>query len=97
MPVIIQNITTSHSYYVDNDSNFPSTELKLGDIVRELPYIVPPDREPWYGIVVEIDREYYNEGVWPEFRSDMVSVKWLGNGVVEHLPSPVLALVQEAK
>lgn len=82
---------------MDIDFNFSNAKLKLGDIVCELPYIVPPDREPWYGIVVEVVREHYYEETWTGFPEDMVSVKWLGNGLVEHLPAPVLVLIQEAK
>ena len=79
------------------DFNFCQPTINVGDIVKELGYIVPPDREPWHGIVVEVLREHYYEDTWSGYPEDMISVKWLDNGIVEHLPAPVLILVQQAK
>ena len=79
------------------DFNFYTPTLNVGDIVCELHYIVPPDRKPWHGIVVDVLREHYHDDTWTGYPEDMITVKWFGSGLVEHLPAPVLLLVQEVK
>ena len=75
----------------------PNIKLKIGDIVCEILYIIPPDRKQWFGMVVDIVRDHYDQGTWTGQSEDMVSVKWFGEGIVEHLPAPVLVLVQQVK
>ena len=75
--------------------------LELGDIVREHETIIPPERDTWTGIVVSIDRHFYQhlfteyEGHWKS--QDSIGVHWFQAGYVEYLPCSVLELVQKAK
>ena len=75
--------------------------LELGDIVREHEAIIPPERPTWTGIVVSVDRAFYQhlfseyEGNWKS--QDSVGVQWFQAGYVEYLPASVLILVQKAK
>ena len=67
---------------------------KVGDIVKEESIIVPPDRECWIGVIVEVAREYYQSYTWISQTEDLVSIYWFQSGVVEDLPSSVILLVQ---
>ena len=82
---------------MDADFNFSDAKLKIGDIVCEIDYIVPPDRKQWYGMVVDIVRDHYHEDTWSGYPEDMITVQWFGDGIMEHLPAPVLVLIQQAK
>ena len=75
--------------------------LELGDIVSELKAIIPPDRATWSGIVVSVDRHFYQH-LFSQYggqrkAQDSVGVHWFQAGYVEYLPASVLVLVQKAK
>ncbi len=69
----------------------------IGDIVEEVYYIIPPDREPWVGMVVDVKKaegELYGIlGLW----EDMIVVYWLKERCTEVLPASVLNLIKKAK
>jgi hypothetical protein len=84
---------------VADDEPTKLVKLEVGDIVREHQAIIPPDRSTWTGIVVFIERSFYdhlfyNEGYVPQ---DSVGIHWFQAGYVEQLPSSVVELVQRAK
>jgi hypothetical protein len=86
---------------VAQDDPNDAVPLELGDIVREHEAIIPPDRATWTGIVVSVDRYFYQhlfsqyDGNWKA--QDSVGVQWFQAGYVEYLPASVLVLVQKAK
>jgi hypothetical protein len=81
----------------EQDSDRQKIEYEIGDIVEEVYYIIPPDRKPWVGIVVEVTKakgELYGVlGIW----EDMISVYWLKRQYTELLPASVLNLIKKAK
>jgi hypothetical protein len=70
--------------------------LEVGDIVRESTLIIPPDRTPWMGIVVYIEKDYYElySSLGPT--EPLIAVQWFQVGYVEALPASVLRLIQKA-
>ena len=36
-----------------------SYQFQIGDIVTEKPYIIPPDRARWTGVVVAVDKDKF--------------------------------------
>ena len=82
---------------MDLYSNLGYKDLEVGDIVREVDYIVPPDREPWHGVVIEIKKEHYEDSDWLNGPQYMATILWIKPVTIEYLPACVLILVQEAK
>ena len=39
--------------------NRERVEFDIGDIVVEMEYIIPPDREPWIGVVVYKEKDCF--------------------------------------
>jgi hypothetical protein len=78
----------------EHDEKF---NFQVGDIVRESVLIIPPGRDTWSGIVVFIDKNYYELFSFIGPTEDLVGVHWLQAGYVESLPASVLRLVQKAK
>jgi hypothetical protein len=81
----------------DSEHDTNAGEFEIGDIVQESVLIIPPGREVWSGIVVHIEKDYYNlfSNLGPF--EDMVYVHWLQAGYVESLPASVLRLLQKAQ
>ena len=83
------------------DETNDTIPLELGDIVREHEGIIPPERVTWTGIVVSVDRDFYQhlfsnyDGSWKPQAS--IGVHWFQAGYVEYLPASVLVLVRKAK
>ena len=71
--------------------------IEIGDIVRESEVIIPPDRKPWPGIVVYVQKDHYELHSFLGQLEDMVGIQWLQAGYVESLPASVVILVQKAK
>jgi len=82
---------------MDVDDNVPSYQFEIGDIVTESTLIIPPDREPWVGLVVYIDKEFYELHSFLGDREDLIGIHWLKPGYIETLPASVVKLVQRAK
>jgi hypothetical protein len=74
-----------------------SYEFQIGDIVTEKPYIIPPDRARWTGVVVAIDRDKYMNHTFSGIFEDMILIQWFKVGYLEQLPASVVELVQKAK
>ena len=72
-------------------------EYSVGDIVRELTIIVPPERNPWYGIVVDVETAPDEWSSWLDPDEELVSVHWFQTDTIEHLPGCVLEIIQKAK
>jgi len=70
--------------------------LEVGDIVTEVDYIIPPDRAPWTGIIVYLEKDFYELHSHLGQHEDLVGVHWFQGGYVETLPASVVALVQKA-
>lgn len=81
---------------MDSDEVDKIPPLRLGDVVRESVLIVPPDREPWVGIVVYVERASYRLHSILDNPEDLVGIQWFQAGYVEHLPASVVVLVQRA-
>lgn len=82
---------------MDSDESPKGYKLNVGDIVTESILIIPPDRKPWTGIIVYIDRDHYSLHVFLEQTEDMVGIHWFQSGCTETLPASVIELVQKAK
>ncbi len=79
---------------MDADEHNSYAGLEIGDIVTEVYYIIPPDRKPWVGIVVFIDKDYYELNSYLGQFEDLVAVHWFQPGVIEALPASVISIVQ---
>ena len=82
---------------MDSDQSAEEDPYEVGDIVTESTLIIPPDRKPWIGIVVYVDRDHYSLHVFLEQTEDMVGIHWLQVDYVETLPASVVRLIQKAK
>ena len=82
---------------MDSDLNPPKELLEVGDVVTESTLIIPPERKPWVGIVVYVDRDHYSLHVFLEQTEDMLGIHWFQTGLIETLPASVVELVQKAK
>jgi hypothetical protein len=71
--------------------------FEVGDIVQESPLIIPPGREPWTGIVVYVDKEFYELHSFLGPFEDLIAIHWFQAGYVESLPASVIRMVQKAK
>jgi hypothetical protein len=80
----------------DKDDN-KEYNFAIGDIVRESELIIPPDREPWTGIVVYVNKEFYELHSFLGPLEDLIAIHWLQAGYVESLPASVIIMVQKAK
>lgn len=70
--------------------------FSVGDIVTEDPLIIPPGRLPWHGVVVKIQRGFYDTDGWLDAGEDMMMIYWFKSAVIEQLPCSVIILVQPA-
>ena len=80
------------------DDDYDPHELNgvgVGDIVRECYTIIPPDRKPWQGIVVYIEKDYYEFDSRLGETEALVAIHWFQGGYVESLPASVIRLVQK--
>lgn len=82
---------------MDSDQSTEENLLEVGDIVTESTLIIPPDRKPWLGIVVYVDRDHYSLHVFLEQTEDMIGIHWFQVDYVETLPASVVRLIQKAK
>jgi len=82
-------------YNMDDDHE-QRTPLEVGDIVTEVEYIIPPDRAPWTGIIVYLEKDFYELHSYLGQHEDLVGVHWFQGGYVETLPASVIELVQKA-
>lgn len=80
---------------MDSDEHNSAADFEIGDIVTESPYIIPPDRKPWIGIVVYIEEEYYELHSFLGQYEDLLGIHWFQAGHVETLPASVILLVQK--
>ena len=69
--------------------------FEVGDVVGESELIVPPDRNPWCGIIVRIRRDHYKNDGWLAIDEDMVMIYWFQSAILEQLPCSVIELIQE--
>jgi|TARA_R110000824_G_scaffold265144_1_gene454030 hypothetical protein len=79
---------------MDADEHNSHAGFEIGDVVTETYYIVPPGRKPWTGIVVFIDKNYYELNSYLGQHEDLVAVHWFQPGYVETLPASVVSIVQ---
>ena len=79
----------------DENSNY--IPFNVGDIVRESTLIIPPDRAPWTGIVVYVDRMVFelHSALGPF--EDLIAIHWFQAGYIESLPASVIVMVQRAE
>ncbi|MAH50000.1 hypothetical protein CMI37_29545 [Candidatus Pacearchaeota archaeon] len=82
---------------MDSDEHSDDYNFEIGDIVRESVLIIPPDREPWTGIVVYIDKDFYELHSFLGQTESLIAVHWFKAGYVETLPASVLRMIQKAK
>lgn len=69
--------------------------IKIGDIVRECQSIIPPDRKPWTGLVVYIDKDYYEFDSKLGKTEALIAIHWFQGGYIESLPASVIRIVQK--
>lgn len=81
----------------DESQLIETYQFQIGDIVIESEYINPFQRKCWIGIVVFIERRYYEFELFNDLREDLVGVHWFQPNYVETLPSSVLRLVNAVK
>ena len=82
---------------MDDDEQYYSHNIEVGDIVRESVLIIPPDREPWLGMVVYVEKMVYELHSHLGPYEDLIAIHWFRAGYVESLPASVIRLVQKAK
>jgi len=80
---------------MDADEHNGFVGYEVGDIVTEVYYIIPPDRKPWTGIVVFIDKNYYELNSFIGQYEDLIAVHWFQPGYIEALPASVVSIVQK--
>jgi len=68
-------------------------QYEVGDIVRERPWITVEPGRPLYGIVVEIERNGYEDLEWIDTGDDRITVFWFRYRQTESLPSCFVELV----
>jgi len=81
---------------VDDLPSNTYVRYEIGDIVCESLTIIPPERKQWIGIVVYVERNYF-DGLGMDYRhrtDDGVGIHWFKPNYVEHLPSSVIELIQ---
>jgi hypothetical protein len=81
---------------MDADEHNSHAGFEIGDVVTEVYYIIPPDRKPWTGIVVFVDKYYYELNSYLGQHEDLVTVHWFQPGYIEALPASVVSIVQKA-
>ena len=82
---------------MDFDEHNSYANFKIGDIVAESEYIVEPVRSPWLGIVVYVDRDYYELHSYLGQYEDLLGVYWFKPAKVETLPASVVRIVQKVE
>ena len=82
---------------MDDGERHPNHNIEVGDIVRESTLIIPPDREPWIGMVVYVEKMVYELHSHLGPFEDLIAIHWFRVGYVESLPASVVRLVQKAK
>jgi len=82
---------------MDSDEHNGDHDFKVGDIVRESVLIASPDREPWVGIVMYIEKDRFELHSFIGPFEDLVAIQWLQTGYIESLPASVIRLVQRAR
>ena len=82
---------------MDSDEHSSYSNFEIGDIVGESEYIVPPGRPPWVGVVVYVDKDYYELGSQAGEFEDLVAVHWFKPSAVESLPASVIRIIQKAR
>jgi len=80
---------------MDFDEHNSYANFEIGDIVSESKYIIDPMRSPWVGIVVYIDKEYYELHSYLGQYEDLLGVYWFQPAKVETLPASVVRIVQK--
>lgn len=81
---------------MDADEHNSHAGFEIGDVVTEVYYIIPPNRKPWTGIVVFVDKYYYELNSYLGQYEDLVAVHWFQPGYIESLPASVVSIVQKA-
>ena len=71
--------------------------IEVGDVVRESALIIPPDRDPWIGIVVYVEKMVFELHSYLGPFEDLIAIHWLQVGYIESLPASVVRLVQKAR
>ena len=65
----------------------------MGDIVRERHWITVEPGRPLYGIVVEVERNGYENHEWIDSGDDRLTVFWFRYRSTEALPSCFVELI----
>lgn len=71
--------------------------VEIGDIVRECLSIIPPDRSPWTGLVVYVEKDYYEFDSKLGQTEALIGIHWFQGGYIESLPASVIRIVQKRK
>ena len=71
-------------------------KFSIGDIVSEEEYIHPPDREPWIGIVMYVEKDCFELFSYLGQYEDLLGIYWFQTGHVEDLPASVVKILQKA-
>ena len=82
---------------MDADQPSEREKIEVGDIVTESELIIPPDRKPWIGIVVYVDKDRYSLHAFIDDTEDMIGIHWFQPKYVEALPASVVRMIQKAK
>ena len=80
--------------YFDEFDTIDLYRYRTGDIVSESEFINPYDRPCWVGIVVYVERGFYEFEIACDVREDLIGVHWFQPNKIEELPSSVLNLIQ---
>tara|TARA_R110002020_G_scaffold128317_2_gene287572 strand:+ start:62 stop:331 length:270 start_codon:yes stop_codon:yes gene_type:complete len=81
---------------MDSDEHNGDHNFEVGDVVRESVLIIPPDRKPWSGIVVYVEKDHYELHSFLGQLEDLIAVHWFQGGYIETLPASVLRMIQKA-
>jgi hypothetical protein len=82
---------------MDADEHNQRFDYDVGDIVTESEYIIPPNRKPWTGMVVEIEIDHFELHSYIGTFENLVIIHWFKPNVTEALPASVLRMVQKAE
>jgi hypothetical protein len=72
-------------------------KFDIGDIVTEKLYIIPPDRSAWTGIIIDINKDRFEQMTYSGIFEYMVTIRWFQGDYIEQLPASVIEIVQKVK
>tara|TARA_R100001082_G_scaffold75030_1_gene43414 strand:- start:428 stop:712 length:285 start_codon:yes stop_codon:yes gene_type:complete len=67
--------------------------VKVGDIVKEVPWIAVEPDELLTGIVINVEKGLYEKIQWFSFSDDSITIRWFKTGQIEKLPSCYIKII----